>query len=473
MTTSADVVADGVRRAGALRVFVTAAADPAIVDALRVAPLPLVLVPRAGAATAMAAITGQLADSPGVAVVGDDAAEVGASLVEASRRQAPTIVVASEAPTISVPAIKTTIVATADSAAHWVAHAAQAAMKEPPGPVWLVLDPDTARRSALPLATAVRPPMLSPDAAMIDDAAARIVGAARPLLVAGRECRNPATAAWLRALAEALPAPALVTPAARGAMPDPHPLCFGALGADAAILARADLVLALGVDADEVAEAGVTFTAPVLRLGRTLAWVRPTTDVIGNVATLLEELAPRLRGQSRADWDVAELDRLRRTRPAPAVDPRLAAIVADLREMTPAGTAAVFAPSIGPASALWAAVNPGEVFVTDAVVAAALGVALHRPESAVLALTGDISVMATADLSIAAEAHARVIVIAVDVASDAIGDSVGGVRRVVARTAGALAPAIGQALATTASTIIALPAASRRAGAGDASPGRV
>ena len=458
MTTSADVVADGLRRAGVARAFVTADADPVIVDALRAVLVAIVVVPHAASATAMAAITGQLADGPGVAVIGGETADVGVSLGEATRLRAPAIVLASARPTAAASAVKTTIVASADSAAHWVAHAAQASMKEPPGPVWLAIDRDTARRSALPLATVVRPAAVPVEEAVVDEVATRVAGASRPLIVAGRECRNPATAAWLRALAEALPAPVLVTPAARGAMPDPHPLCFGTLGAEASILTRADLVLALGVDDIEAAQAGVTFTVPVLRVG--LAPDGPGgsgIDAIGDVGSLLEELAPRLRGRARADWDVAELDRLRRARPAPAVERHLAAIVTDVREMTPAGTAAVFAPDLAPASALWTAVNPGEVLVTEAVVPAALAVALQRPESAVLALTRDASAMQTPALAVAAEAGACVIVIGLDVAPSAISGAGAHVRRVVTPTAAALAQAIGVALATPGPTVIVMP----------------
>src|SRR5205823_1124490 len=153
-------------------------------------------------------------------------------------------------------------------------------------------------------------------------------------------------------------------PAARGSIPDPHPLCLGPLRSDAGILARADLVLALGLEADELDAARVTLSMPVVRLGR------GADDVDGDVATLLEELAPRLRDRTRADWDVAELDRLRRAMPAPAVTPVVAALVTRLREATPAGTVAVFGRELEAATPLWQAVAPGEVLVRDAVIPA-------------------------------------------------------------------------------------------------------
>src|SRR5439155_11054261 len=111
-----------------------------------------------------------------------------------------------------------------------------------------------------------------------------------------------------------------------------------------------------GVDDDELEASGVAPTIPTLRIGR--------------VAPLLEELAPRLRDRSRVDWDVAELDRLRRARAAPEVDRALGALVTRLRDATPAGTAVVFSRALGSATPLWQAVQPGEVLVEDDVLGA-------------------------------------------------------------------------------------------------------
>ena len=293
----------------------------------------------------MAGVTGRLGDAAGVVVLEGDDPAVTRALDEAARDHAPMVVIASRAPYAAASVIKTTVGAGADSAAHWIAHAMHAAMTDPRGPVWLVVTADVAVRAALPVATAARTAAMPPDPRQIDAIVHHLAGASRPLVVAGRGCRPAATAGWLRAFSETLPAPVLVTPAARGVLPDPHPLCFGVLNGHTAILRRADLVVALGVDEDELDAAGVDFTTPVVRLGRTPAWTRTgaVAEAEGDVALLLEELAPRLRDGSKADWDVAELDRLRRALPPPAVDATLAGMVTSLREATPAGTAAVFA----------------------------------------------------------------------------------------------------------------------------------
>lgn len=366
--TAADVIADGLSRAGATRAFVADGADATLVSAVRVAGIPIIEVARAASACVMAAVTGRLGDVPGVAIIASDDAAVSRALARAMRDAAPMIVLASRPPA-SAPT-KTIAIAGADSAAHWAAHAAQAAMGEPPGCVWLVAAPDVASRAALPLATAARPVPASVDAAEIDVIARRIGGAVRPLLIAGRGCRARATAVWVRAFAEALPAPVVATPAGRGAVPDPHPLALGLLGDDPAILRRADLVVTLGVDDAELEAAGVTVATPVVR--------------VGFVAAVLEELAPRLRGRTRVDWDVAELDRIRRGRAMPALSPAVATLVTRLREATPADTAAVFADPLAPASRLWQSVQPGDVLIEEDVAAASAAVALERPEGLVL-----------------------------------------------------------------------------------------
>ena len=67
----------------------------------------------------------------------------------------------------------------------------------------------------------------------------------------------------------------------------------------------------------------------------------PALQVLGDIGAVIEELAQRLRDQPRADWDVAELDRLRREGAARCAGDGLTARVVRLaREATPAGTIA-------------------------------------------------------------------------------------------------------------------------------------
>lgn len=297
-------------------------------------------------ASVMAAVTGELGEAPGVAVASSG---IGAGVACAARRHAPLLLIA-ERPADAAAGLshlKASLEVTPESAGHWIAHGARLAMTEPRGPVRLVLAPGVARAAAMPVAASCRPdPPPVPTAAELDAVAAAIRDAARPLVVAGRRCRAE-TAPWLRAFAESVPAPVLVTPQGKGALADPHPLALGLVRPGHPLLARADLLIALGADADEMrAEA---WPAGARRLA-----------VPGEPALALAELAERLRGERRSDWDVAALDRIKRgLAQAPPVGGGLTLrrLVAIARQATPAGTRATCDLEIAD---LWPAVWPGD-----------------------------------------------------------------------------------------------------------------
>jgi acetolactate synthase I/II/III large subunit len=260
----------------------------------------------------------------------------------------------------------------------------------------------------LPVAASCRPDQLpAPDPGTLDASARLLARASRPLLVAGSHCRAPAVAPWIRALAEALPAPLLATLRGKGALPDPHPLMLGVLGDDplvARLVARADLIVELGIDERE--PAAWPPTVPRLALGPLALGERaPTLAVAGELAVVLEELAPRLRDRERADWDVAELDRVKRELGAePAGEPRARrrrAVVRLAREATPAGTLATLdaGPHLADVAAAWQAVAPREFLTSTApmgfAVAAAVAAYLVHPARRVVGFTGVDGVMAS------------------------------------------------------------------------------
>jgi hypothetical protein len=175
----------------------------------------------------------------------------------------------------------------------------------------------------------------------------------------------------------------------------------------------------------------------------------------GDVPALLEELAPRLRGRVRADWDVAELDRLRRAIPAPAVDPALAELVTRVRDATPAGTAIVFPRALEPLAALWQAVGPGEVVIAHDVTPSGIAVALARPENATLVLAREDDAP-LAELAVAVATRARVVVLALDGgAIDAAAVRAAGARIVRPLSLPALEAALGGALIAPVPSVIA------------------
>lgn len=135
------------------------------------------------------------------------------------------------------------------------AMAIRKAMTYPRGPVLLELPIDVlhmavpAGRATLPTGATVRPhPAPSPQEALA--LADLILAARRPVLIAGSETANTATAQALRDLCRALPLPVFTKGGAAGVLPDGHP-CDGGAAGNLAILPLLgieppDLVVLLG-----------------------------------------------------------------------------------------------------------------------------------------------------------------------------------------------------------------------------------
>jgi acetolactate synthase I/II/III large subunit len=406
----ADLLIAGIRAAGARRLFAVAGPGPTgvLLRSASATGLPVVLVRSEPAACVMAAVSGELGDAPGAAAADSGAAAL-SGLAHARLDRAPMVFLSAPA-VLDPPGLDTAIAkqsrrVTADSASHWIAHAARLSMAEPRGPVHLEVSREVSERTAIPMVATARPPAGSvPDRASLAEAAALIEAASRPLIVAGLGCRAE-DAGWLRALAESLPAPVLTTLKAKGAIPEPHPLALGVLGAGAPeepMVRRADLVIAVGVDPVELGPAAWPPAAKVLHLGRTPhsgeGWVA-AGEVLGEPGLVLEELAPRLRGRARADWDVAEVDRAKRAGAArvgasgPGLTPGGMARIA--RELTPGGTLVAIdgSPAMLGVALAWQAVGPGECLVPNALATpgfalpAAIAAQLARPERRVLCFT--------------------------------------------------------------------------------------
>jgi acetolactate synthase-1/2/3 large subunit len=432
--TVADLIVDGLRRAGAARIFGVpgGGSNLDVMAAARRRGLPFVLCHQESAACIMAAVTGELTGQPGVALVGLGAGVTASAtgLAHARLDRTPMLLLSDRHPDEGLafaahqrldhavhlaPVAKGNLTLSPESASHWVAHAVRLALTEPRGPVHIDVPADVAGRPALPAAVDLSPPTLpAPDPADLDRAAELIAGARRPLVVAGVQGR-PADARWLRAFCEALPAPVLTTRKAKGLVPDPHPLAMGvaAGGAhEAPLLRRADLIIAFGLDPVELIPGPWPTLAPVLSLARSAtagpalrgpgggACFEPALEVVGELGAILEELAPRLRRGTATDWDVAEVDRRRRQlRMAVKVEvPGLAPhrVVQIAREAMPAGSIATADTGVHlcAATACWDATELGEFLVSSGLGAmgfglpAAIAAQLVHPGRRVICFTG-------------------------------------------------------------------------------------
>jgi len=275
-------------------------------------------------------------------------------------------------------AIKERLVVTPAAAAQQIARALGLALADPRGPVQLEIPADVAGRpSALGPLSQAQVSLPHPEAEALDRAAQVIAGARYPVLITGLECRGVGEAKWLRALAESVPAPVLTTLKAKGIFPDSHPLALGIFPGgtrEQAIVGRADLIVAIGLDPVELAADDWPCQAPVVRLVRTPhpgEYFVPVAQVTGDIALIIEELAPRLRRKTRADWDVALLDRLkrepmeRRAGSTRALAPHRVVQIA--RELAPAGSVvAVDREALLVAAAVfWQAEEPGTFLIPN------------------------------------------------------------------------------------------------------------
>ncbi|HUO63068.1 MAG TPA: thiamine pyrophosphate-binding protein, partial [Terriglobales bacterium] len=153
MPTVADILIDGLVRAGVQRIFGVpgGGSNLELLEAARVAGLPFVLCHQESAACIMAAVTGELTGTPGAALstLGPGVSASATGLAHAFLDRSPLIYLSDRHPGAALdfathqafdhaaflaPVVKGSVVVTADSASHWIAHAAQLALKEPRGP---------------------------------------------------------------------------------------------------------------------------------------------------------------------------------------------------------------------------------------------------------------------------------------------------------------------------------------------------
>lgn len=459
MPTVAEIIVEGLCRAGVPRLFGVpgGGSNLEVLEAARARGLPFVLCHQEWAACIMAAVTGELTGQPGAALstLGPGVTATATGLAQARLDRSPLIYVSDRHPDGVLefathqrldhaghlaPIVKSSVAVTADSAGYSVAHAVELALREPRGPVHLDLPADVARRDApaLPAAVGAPAPPL-PDEALVRQAAEMIRAARRPVVIAGLGCRGN-DAKWLRAFCEALPAPVLTTYKAKGAIPDPHPLALGVFTGgvlEEPLVRRADLIIAFGLDVVELIPRRWSYPAPVLSLTRCAsgdpglgavgggAYFVPALEVVGELSVILEDLAPRLvRGGTRADWDVAEVDRLRRERWAalevavPGLAPHR--VIQITREHTVAGSVATVdaGAHMFPATAYWQALEPGELLISNGLATmgfalpAAIAAQLVYPERRIVCFTGDGGLMmVVAELETAARLALPIVVV--------------------------------------------------------------
>jgi len=199
------------------------------------------------------------------------------------------------------------------------------------------------------------------DPQAIAEAARLLLGAERPVIVAGHGVELSNAESALLALAEALKIPVATTPFGKGVFDARHPLSLGATGRNGTYTANAacrnaDVILALGTRFDDRATSawlpGFTYSIPPTKLihvdidpseiGRNF---QPAVGILGDARLVLEQLlSHRTDVGSRRDawldriagwrkkWEEATVT----PRSSDAIPIRPERVVADLRKVVPA-----------------------------------------------------------------------------------------------------------------------------------------
>ncbi len=203
-----------------------------------------------------------------------------------------------------------------------VASAFETAITGRPGPVILELPEDVLIGAATDCDS---PPRSSPqqpveiNASTLQQAAAALLAARRPLLIIGADLRWSAPFAELLELVDSLDLPFITAPFARGAIADDHALCMNAVAW--VVQAQADVVLVLGTQLDWNFRYGQEIAGDATVIQITMeerAFVRHREIQIGAHAdpgvflrALLRQIGPAERARARSQREHAWIATLR------------------------------------------------------------------------------------------------------------------------------------------------------------------
>ena len=394
-----------------------------LIAAAEAAGIRFVLAHAETPAAIMAAVYGDLTDTPAACIVTRGPGAVSASNGMANalldRQQLVLVtdaVSAADAPRIAhqridqrrlfSPLAKWSATAGSGAVASTLQHAVAEAMAAPRGPVHLDFDP-TAPSTPPPPRPDADPAQAGPDPAATARVAASLASARRPVVLLGVGARS--LTGPVRDLVRGTEIPVLMTYRAKGVIPDSWPNSAGLLtGAttEGPLLAAADLIVLIGVDTVELIPAGWPYPAPVVSVAawpETSPYLVPDVEVVGDLAELVEVLH-RSRPVDTG-WGAAA-GRAHRTRetgalcaagqvPVAGLSPQ--EVVATVRTAAPAGTTATVdaGAHMLPAMTLWDTEEPDEVLISSGLATmgfalpAAIAAALARPGRRVVCFTGD------------------------------------------------------------------------------------
>lgn len=426
---NAEVIARALSQSGVECAFVLPGGELAgLIDACRGEGIRLFLVGHETSGAFMAEVVGQISGRPGVcmATLGPGAMNLSLGVANAFLDRAPLVAITAAVPLekeayfshqrlplnrIFEHFTKESILLDGRETEAQVRQAFQLAVTPRFGPVHLALPSDVALRPVrsigAPAQVVVPNRDPTPESASIEEAITLLTGTRMPLLLVGLGCRLEDVPA-LRAFQAATRMPFVVTPKAKGALPEDSTRFLGVVGGMALdnvmleTLEYADLLLGVGFDPVECDKDWFLgrSVVNVSRAPTAEAAYRPV-ELVGDIATILTSLGDRL--ERTFEWPENVLierreairvasDRLNGTK---GVSP-LAAIRA-IREVTPRD--AILTSDVGShkyyAGQFWEAYEPQTFFVSNGLsamgfgVPAAIAVKLMLPHRAVVSVVGD------------------------------------------------------------------------------------
>jgi len=330
------------------------------------------------------------------------------------------------------PLTKLTTRLEADRVSEMVIEAARFATAEPPGPVHIGLPLGMASHDAIGDAARFHPAgtLPSPTPAVLDRMEELFTGAKKPLLAVGLSATRFDVRPLIAKIAGENRIPVVLTPMAKGMLPEDHPayagVLFHALSDEVARTHQeADLVLAIGYDPVEFSYEEWLPDAPLVHIDTTPADIDTSAhdlacDVVGDIRMALERLAEI--ETPGFDWDLDALAERRRAmfdRLAPtagAFGPRAA--LAILREILP--DEGIMACDVGAHTHLigqmWPTPAPDRQLMTNGWssmgfgIPAAIGARLSRPDQPVCAVVGDGGfLMSAGELDVARRLNLKVV----------------------------------------------------------------
>lgn len=319
-----------------------------------------------------------------------------------------------------------------------------------PGPVHVELPMDVqAQTTELPVPDpATRRPAhgrVRPDPDAVDAAAAKLLAAKRPIVLAGGGCLTAGAAAEVRAVAEYLDAPVIVTMMGKGIFPEDHPLAAEHTGANGTAVGNhmsreADVILAVGTRFAEQTSSsyvpGQSFSIPPTEIvhfdidpteiGKNYPTaVGAVCDARSGLADLLDALHDRggPDGASRPEYR-AELAEWRK-KWREAIKERwtdqlsMSRVLHEVRQATPRETIAIasaghpqiqaFQEFLSYEPRTW--LSPGGYSTMGYTLPAAIGAKLAQPDRPVVGFAGDGDLQQTIqELAVAAETGATCII---------------------------------------------------------------